>query len=96
MLGHRTEVDDFVFVEDTEKESDPELIAKLTRWLELTDYSAASSEFRRHLSSQASETGLWLVETDKYKQWHDSDSVGSIWLKGNAGVGKPVVAASLT
>lgn len=36
------------------------------------------------------------METDKYRQWHDSHSVGSVWLKGKAGAGKSVVATSLT
>ncbi|KAF2754865.1 hypothetical protein EJ05DRAFT_513781 [Pseudovirgaria hyperparasitica] len=54
-----------------------------------------SSEFRRHLSSQAHVTGLWICETDQYRRWHDAPDHGSLWIKGVLGAGKPVIAASL-
>ncbi|MBE3045529.1 ATP-binding protein, partial [Candidatus Bathyarchaeota archaeon] len=60
-----------------------------------TDYLAESGEFRRHLSSQAPGTGLWLCETDEYRRWHDPPDHGSVWIKGVPGAGKSVMAASL-
>ncbi|KAH7391253.1 ankyrin repeat-containing domain protein [Cadophora sp. MPI-SDFR-AT-0126] len=70
-------------------------ITKLQSWLQPTDYMADSSEFRRHLSSQAPGTGLWLCETSRFQQWQESDVHGMLWIKGVPGAGKSVMAASL-
>ncbi|KAH7115540.1 hypothetical protein EDB81DRAFT_286350 [Dactylonectria macrodidyma] len=73
----------------------PEDVAKIREWLQPTDYLAESGEFRRHLLSQAPGTGIWLSDTEEYRQWHDSPDHGSLWIKGVPGVGKSVIAASM-
>lgn len=75
-------------------EKEPDL-DKIRLWLRPTDYNATSSEFKRHLSSQAPGTGEWIRETDQFKQWHSSSTHGSIWIKAVPGAGKSVVAASM-
>ena len=73
----------------------PESVDKISAWLRPTDYLAESSEFRRHLATQAPGTGLWLCQTDEYRRWRDSEDCGSMWVKGVPGSGKSVVAASM-
>ncbi|KAF4954253.1 hypothetical protein FSARC_12190 [Fusarium sarcochroum] len=87
--------DEYDFVDHEETASSPEVVAQLRDWLQPTDYLADSGEYRRHLSSQAPGTGLWLCETDEYRKWHDSPDHGSLWIKGVPGAGKSVMAASL-
>jgi hypothetical protein len=70
-------------------------ISKVQAWLSPTDYNSSSSEFHRHLSSKAPETGEWIRETSQFNQWHSSEYHGSIWIKAVPGAGKSVVAASM-
>ncbi|KAK0123051.1 hypothetical protein ONS96_010060 [Cadophora gregata f. sp. sojae] len=69
--------------------------SKLQQWLHPTDYLADSSEFRRHLLSQAPGTGIWLCEASRFQQWHGSNVHGTLWIKGVPGAGKSVMAASM-
>jgi ankyrin repeat protein len=87
--------DDFDIIDSREASLGPEALEKLQKWLQPTDYMAESSEFRRHLSSQAPGTGLWICDTERFKQWHDSADHGSLWIKGAPGAGKSVIAASM-
>ncbi|KAM5386497.1 hypothetical protein ACJZ2D_000460 [Fusarium nematophilum] len=87
--------DEFDFIDHEETALSPEVIDKIRKWLEPTDYLAESGEFRRHLSSQAPGTGLWICETDEYQKWHESADHGSLWIKGVPGAGKSVMAASI-
>ncbi|RFU29562.1 hypothetical protein B7463_g6755, partial [Scytalidium lignicola] len=87
--------DDFDMIDSREASLGPEALEKLQKWLQPTDYMAESSEFRRHLSSQAPGTGLWICDTEKFQQWHDSADHGSLWIKGVPGAGKSVTAASM-
>lgn len=87
--------EEYDIVDHNETSFDPETLAKIRDWLQPTDYLAESGEFRRHLSSQAPGTGLWLLGTDEYHRWHDSPDHGSLWIKGVPGAGKSVVAASV-
>ncbi|KAF4340900.1 ankyrin-3 [Fusarium beomiforme] len=87
--------DEYDFVDHEDTALSPEIIAELREWLQPTDYLAESSEYRRHLLSQAPGTGLWICETEEYRKWHDSPENGSIWIKGVPGAGKSVMAASL-
>ncbi|TEY39691.1 hypothetical protein BOTCAL_0454g00020 [Botryotinia calthae] len=68
---------------------------KIIKWLNPTDYLAPSSEFNRHASSKARDTGEWIRETSQFKQWHSSADHGSIWIKAVPGAGKSVLAASM-
>ncbi|KAF5003058.1 hypothetical protein FDECE_10369 [Fusarium decemcellulare] len=87
--------DEYDFVDHEDAALSPEALDEIREWLQPTDYLADSGEFRRHLSSQAPGTGLWLCETDEYQKWHDSPDHGSLWIKGVPGAGKSVMAASL-
>ncbi|KAF2760464.1 ankyrin [Pseudovirgaria hyperparasitica] len=70
-------------------------VTKIRAWLQPTDYAASSSEYMRHLSSQAPGTGEWIRETTQFDLWHLSPDHGSIWIKAVPGAGKSVIAASM-
>lgn len=70
-------------------------LAAIRTWLNPTDYLASSSEFNRHASSKAPETGEWIREASQFEQWHSSVDHGSIWFKAVPGAGKSVLAASM-
>ncbi|OKL59576.1 hypothetical protein UA08_05228 [Talaromyces atroroseus] len=70
-------------------------LATIQAWLQPTDYDAASSEYHRHLSSQAPGTGLWMLHTYEFRQWHDTSGRGSLWIKGVPGAGKSVLSAAV-
>ncbi|KAF7552102.1 hypothetical protein G7Z17_g4555 [Cylindrodendrum hubeiense] len=87
--------DEYDIVSHDDAALGPDDVAKIREWLQPTDYLAVSGEFCRHLLSQAPGTGVWLTETEEYRQWHDSPDRGSLWIKGVPGAGKSVVAASM-
>ncbi|TGO88560.1 hypothetical protein BPOR_0155g00140 [Botrytis porri] len=60
-----------------------------------TDYLALSSEFNRHASSKARNTGELIRETSQFDQWYSSAVHGSIWIKAVPGAGKSVLVASM-
>lgn len=70
-------------------------LAKIKSWLCPTEYDAPSSEFYRHVSSKAQNTGEWIRETHHFQQWHSSNNHGSIWVKAVPGAGKSVLAATM-
>ncbi|KAJ5951303.1 uncharacterized protein N7479_009716 [Penicillium vulpinum] len=70
-------------------------IQKLKAWLNPTDSETPASEYRKHLNSHAKGTGEWILETDQYREWSQSNSVGNLWIRGIPGCGKSVVAAGL-
>ncbi|KAL6806932.1 ankyrin repeat-containing domain protein [Trichoderma sp. SZMC 28013] len=71
----------------------PETLSKIKQWLCPTDYAAVNGEFYKHLRSHVAGTGDWFYSTDAFKQWHDSEAEGILWLKGIPGSGKSVFAA---
>lgn len=72
----------------------PEQIEIIRAWLHPTDYSAESSEYRRHLNSYVPGTGKWIQEA-QYQHWLEPGSHGALWVKGIPGAGKSVIAAQL-
>jgi ankyrin repeat protein len=90
-----SESDEYEVIDQLEASLSPEELTKVQAWLQPTDYGAQSSEFNRHLSSQAPGTGLWICETSKYQQWQESNDHGSLWIKGVPGAGKSVTAAAM-
>ena len=90
-----SESDEFEVIDQLEASLSPEELAQVQVWLQPTDYEAQSSEFHRHLSSQAPGNGLWICETSKYQQWQDASEHGTLWIKGVPGAGKSVIAASM-
>ncbi|KAF2494506.1 ankyrin [Lophium mytilinum] len=87
--------DDFEIIDLQEASLEPDDITKIQSWLQPTNYNAESSEYHRHVSSQAPDTGLWICDTDQYRQWFESPRHGSLWIKGVPGSGKSVLAASV-
>lgn len=92
--------DDFEMIESEDVikqmlvDENPDL-EEIRKWLNPTDYLASSSEFNRHASSKARNTGEWIRETSQFEQWHSSTDQGSIWIKAVPGAGKSVLAASM-
>ncbi|KAJ5164960.1 uncharacterized protein N7500_006790 [Penicillium coprophilum] len=70
-------------------------LKKIREWLQPTPYDLEGSEFSRHLESYLPGTGQWLISTDAYQRWHQSDTNGLLWIKGIPGSGKSVMAASI-
>jgi ankyrin repeat protein len=95
MSSTDSQAEDFDIIDSQEASLGREALEKIRKWLQPTEYMAESSEFRRHLLSQAPQTGLWICDTEKFKKWHASPSHGSLWIKGVPGAGKSVLAASL-
>ena len=95
MASERSDSDDFELIDRHEAKLSPEDLAKIQKWLQPTNYTADSSEFRRHLASQAPGTGHWICDASKFEQWQTSDNNGSLWIKGVPGSGKSVLAASM-
>jgi ankyrin repeat protein len=95
MALERPESDDFELIDRHEANLSSEDLAKIQTWLQPTSYTADSSEFRRHLASQAPGTAHWICDTSKFEQWQTSDNHGSLWIKGVPGAGKSVLAASM-
>jgi hypothetical protein len=73
----------------------PDKRADIRKWLQPTVYNDEGSEFRKHLSSHLDNTGNWLLDAPRYRQWHSAKDNGILWIKGIPGSGKSVVAATL-
>jgi ankyrin repeat protein len=69
-------------------------LERIRSWLSPTEFDSEGSEYQKHLNAHASGTGLWLFQTEQYKNWHDLES-GALWIQGIPGSGKSVVAANL-
>ncbi|KAF2815456.1 uncharacterized protein BDZ99DRAFT_516176 [Mytilinidion resinicola] len=72
----------------------PETLAAIEAWLAPTKYLSENSEYRKHLNSHLDGTGHWFQSSNPYQKWHDSSTVGALWVKAVAGAGKSVLAAS--
>lgn len=64
-------------------------------WLKPTSYDAENGEFKKHLASYLPGTGEWLLESPTFREWHQSQDQGMLWIKGIPGSGKSVIASSL-
>ncbi|KAK1142054.1 hypothetical protein N8T08_008260 [Aspergillus melleus] len=73
----------------------PHVVQEIKTWLSPTDTTSPASEYRKHLNSHATGTGEWILETDQYRRWSETDTVGDLWIRGIPGSGKSVVAASM-
>lgn len=71
------------------------LIQELKAWLSPTDTTSPASEYRKHLNSHVAGTGEWILDTNQYRRWSDTDEIGDLWIRGIPGSGKSVVAASM-
>jgi hypothetical protein len=57
-------------------------LAKIREWLQPTEYEGEDSAFKKHLSARLAGTGKWLAESTEYKDWHDGDHSGLLWIRG--------------
>ncbi|KAI1425601.1 hypothetical protein F5Y12DRAFT_362605 [Xylaria sp. FL1777] len=73
----------------------PETIVSIRQWLQATSYDDRFGEYRKHLASHATGTGIWLTSSTTYREWLQSPQLGTLWVKGIPGSGKSVIAAQL-
>jgi nucleoside-triphosphatase THEP1 len=73
----------------------PEVMAEIKVWLSPTEFDSETSEFRKHVNAHVYGTSQWILATDQYKRWYETDEIGDLWIRGIPGSGKSVVAASL-
>ncbi|KAI9037660.1 uncharacterized protein KD926_000146 [Aspergillus affinis] len=71
------------------------VIQELKAWLSPTDTTSPASEYRKHLNSHVAGTGEWILDTNQYRRWSDTNEIGDLWIRGIPGSGKSVVAASM-
>lgn len=73
----------------------PDVIASIRQWLQPTAYEDPFGEYRKHLASHAAGTGAWITSSAPYREWLQSQELGTLWVKGIPGSGKSVIAAQL-
>lgn len=59
-----------------------DVIEKIRKWLQPTDYNGKDSEYQKHVNSHLSGTCDWFLTSREYQQWHDSDEHGMLWVRG--------------
>ncbi|KAI1111523.1 ankyrin repeat-containing domain protein [Nemania sp. NC0429] len=72
-----------------------DVIATIRQWLQPTAYDDPFGEYRKHLASHAAGTGAWITSSATYREWLQSQELGTLWVKGIPGSGKSVIAAQL-
>ncbi|KAI0533164.1 ankyrin repeat-containing domain protein [Xylaria digitata] len=65
------------------------------QWLRPTDYLSPGSEFMKHLHSHVPGTCSWLHESPPFKTWTTLGQTNCLAIRGVAGSGKSVLAASI-
>ncbi|KAF2967838.1 hypothetical protein GQX73_g5725 [Xylaria multiplex] len=65
------------------------------QWLQPTDYLSPGSEFVKHLHSHVPGTCSWLHESPSFKTWTTPGQTNCLAIRGVAGSGKSVLAASI-
>lgn len=68
--------------EDNILPQSPDTLVKVRNWLRPTAYCSEESEFKKHLASHLDGTGQWLLDSQTYKDWHDSKENGLLWIRG--------------
>ncbi|KAF2628860.1 hypothetical protein BU25DRAFT_390834 [Macroventuria anomochaeta] len=76
---------------DTRSRSQEERIGKICNWLSAPDPS--TNYHKAHRQRQA-ETGIWLLESAKYKEWKES-AASRLWLYGIPGCGKTILSSTI-
>ncbi|KAI1132035.1 ankyrin [Nemania abortiva] len=69
-------------------------ISAVRQWLQPTDYLSPGNEFMKHLHSRVPGTGSWLNESPAFQEWMAPDKPNCLAIRGIAGSGKSVLAAS--
>lgn len=82
VLNHKETNSRFNKIDERAKRDDR---LKILQWL-------SSVSYREHHQKEINEvllnTGLWFVQSQKYRAWKDSDDTAIIWLHGAPGTGK--------
>jgi hypothetical protein len=60
----------------------PSTLNHIRAWLQPTEYEGNDSEFEKHLASYLQGTGKWLFDSTVYRQWHESQRDGILWIRG--------------
>ncbi|KAK7973959.1 hypothetical protein PG989_015807 [Apiospora arundinis] len=68
--------------------------AAIQRWLQPTDYLSPGNELMKHVHSHVPGTGSWVHEVPAFQTWAGSVASSCLAIKGVAGSGKSVLAAS--
>jgi len=68
--------------EDNLLPESPEVIKAIQTWLQPTDFEGEGSEFQKHVSSHLPGTGEWFLGEEAWREWHDSDAFGMLWVRG--------------
>ncbi|KAK8024263.1 hypothetical protein PG993_012329 [Apiospora rasikravindrae] len=63
-------------------------------WLQPTEYLSPGNELMKHVHSHVPGTGSWVREAPAFQTWSGSAKPGCLAIKGVAGSGKSVFAAS--
>ncbi|OJA07585.1 hypothetical protein AZE42_08996 [Rhizopogon vesiculosus] len=77
--------------EDFGVQKEAEEREKLLQWMKPVFCSEKHDTCSRQRNK---ETGRWIVETDQYRVWDTSD-FGPLWLKGQPGSGKTILASTV-
>lgn len=56
--------------------------SSIRHWLKPTIYEGDGSEYEAHLSSHLPGTGTWVFDSPTYRQWHDDNECGLLWIRG--------------
>ncbi|CAJ2513648.1 Uu.00g017670.m01.CDS01 [Anthostomella pinea] len=70
-------------------------LRNIRAWLQPTEYAHRDGEYMKHMSSHLNGTARWVLDAPIFRQWHDSQQDGILWIRGIPGSGKSVLAASL-
>ncbi|CEJ90119.1 hypothetical protein VHEMI05923 [[Torrubiella] hemipterigena] len=73
----------------------PHKIDDILRRLGPTKYRAKGSCFNKYLEARIPGTGQWILESPRYREWHDKEENGLLWIKGIPGSGKSIHAATV-
>ncbi|KAK8073628.1 hypothetical protein PG994_004527 [Apiospora phragmitis] len=76
------------------KPSLAERSSAVQKWLQPTEYLSPGNELMKHLHSHVPGTGSWLREAPAFRIWSGSAEPTCLAIKGVAGSGKSVFAAS--
>ncbi|CAH0058017.1 unnamed protein product [Clonostachys solani] len=70
------------------------IIKKIRTWLNPTQYAGDGSEYQRHCASHLKDTSQWAFTSPEFREWHDSQEHGILWVRGIPGSGKSVLAST--
>ncbi|KAH8144849.1 uncharacterized protein LAJ45_11119 [Morchella importuna] len=72
------------------EEKEDQLRHELLAWLSELDFD---KDHERIYSRRHGDTGNWLIDSSKFKDWEDSKESSLLWCYGTPGVGKSILAS---